>query len=286
MATQHVRTAPAAVGTATRVSLVVVGAGLLLSLLARDAVTAAGPVLLGLAALAGLPHGAADVTLIGRGLRPLMTYALAAALALGVALAFPGPALVVLLVLSVAHFAEGEQAFDRLRGGAGRLVPALAVGWSTIALPVGLHPDAVRGLLTDLDPGVASAVLSPAGRVALVGPAAVLVALALGRADTRLRLEIALGVALLAVAPPLVGFAVWFAGWHAVRHMARVVAEDPDGPGVLGLLRATAWPSLVAAAGIAALVVVAGTVPPAVVLGLLALTVPHAVVVVRELRPA
>ena len=29
------------------------------------------------------------------------------------------------------------------------------------------------------------------------------------------------------VVPPLAAFGVWFGCWHAVRHVARVVAEDP-----------------------------------------------------------
>ena len=44
------------------------------------------------------------------------------------ALAAPVPAVLVLLLLSAAHFAEGEVAFDELRGGPGLRLPAAAGG--------------------------------------------------------------------------------------------------------------------------------------------------------------
>lgn len=274
------------VARAARLSVSLVGGTLVLSLVARDALVSAGPVLFAVAALAGLPHGAADVTLLRRGWCPLTSYGAAAALALGLALSLPGPALVVLLLLSVVHFAEGEQAFDRLRGGHAGLLPALAVGWSAVALPIGMHPAEIRELLAALSEPVSVAVLSPAGRGALLTSTVVLILAALRRADRRIAGEILLVAATLAVVPPLAAFAVWFAGWHAVRHIARVVTQDPAGPGLTDLARRTALPSLVAAVGLATLVGVTGGVPPAVVLGLLALTVPHTVVVARELRPA
>ncbi len=92
-------------------------------------------------------------------------------------------------------------------------------------------------------------------------------------------------VALFAVAPPLAAFALWFAGWHAVRHTARVMVTEQTT--LRRLAAATLAPSLVAGVALVALVVLppaSGAVPVVLVLGLLALTVPHAVVVTRTLE--
>lgn len=269
---------------ARTLSLAVVAAGIVTAVVAPGPMAAAGPLLLVLAVVAGLPHGAADVLLLPWRARPLAAYALVALVALVVALAFPGPALLVLLLVSVVHFAEGEQAFDRLRGGPGDLVAAVAVAWVAVALPLALHPSAVRGLLTDLSPGAAGVLLSGVGRVGLLLVAAALVVLGLLRADRRQAGELLLVVALFAVAPPLAAFALWFAGWHAVRHTARIMVVEQTGLRRLAL--STLAPSLAAGVGLLALVLLlpaAGAVPAALVLGLLALTVPHAVVVARTL---
>ena len=108
-------------------------------------------------------------------------------------------------------------------------------------------------------------------------------------------LDVLLIGALGLLAPPLVAFAVWFGGWHAVRHCARLLTQEPGCAELLaqGASRA-AWvrlARLAAPMSIAALSVVVGlglvtvTAPdPAVVLAevlrlLLALTVPHMVIV-------
>ena len=94
-----------------------------------------------------------------------------------------------------------------------------------------------------------------------------------------------------AVLPPLAAFAAWFAGWHAVRHTARLVALDPRSAADLALgevrpATAALRPGRGAAerrracSGRLALAAVAG-LTGGLLVALLALTVPHTAVVAR-----
>lgn len=270
---------------ATAVSVGAALATLLAAVALPSPLAAAGPALLVLAAAAGLPHGAADAALVLRAARTrrraaalLVAYAAVAAACVLVALAAPGPSVAVLLLLAVVHFAEGEAAFDRLRGGRGDLVPGLAVGAAVVGLPLVLRPEGSRDLLVEVSPALASALLDGPGR-AVVGAVALGIVLAgLVRArSARVRLEIGLVLALVAATPPLVAFAVWFAGWHAVRHTARLRAT---GSSWRDLVVTTALPTAGGALLLAVLATRVGS-GPAVLVGLLALTVPHTAVVAR-----
>ena len=280
--------------SATALSAGVVTTAAAVGALAPAAATAAGPTLLVIAGLMGLPHGAVDHLALGwvRGrtgaARPvvLLGYATAAITAAAAALVAPLPALLVLLLLSAAHFAEGEAAFDRLRGGAGRALPAIAVGSAIVAVPLLLRPTAARPLLLALDPDlpdVLATVRFPllAGTVVLVA-AGLWVAVRAG--ELRVAAELALVAAASALGPPLIVFAAWFAGWHAPRHLVRLAALEPSGDGperVRRLARGAAIPTAVAAAGLAGVALLLGGLPGAVLVVLLALTVPHAAVVAR-----
>ncbi len=108
-------------------------------------------------------------------------------------------------------------------------------------------------------------------------------------------LDIVLVGALGLLAPPLVAFAVWFGGWHALRHSARMLAVEPGCAALLAtarpraavsrLIRLAAVPSVAALTTVVALgwFTVAAPDPTAVVAEvlrlLLALTVPHMLVV-------
>jgi hypothetical protein len=84
------------------------------------------------------------------------------------------------------------------------------------------------------------------------------------------------------LAPALLVFGVWFAGWHAPRHLARLAALQPSGDGrsrACGLLRGAAGPTVVAIAGLTGLVLLLGGLSSGILVALLALTVPHAAVV-------
>lgn len=275
---------PRALALAGAVSVGVVVATLLAAAALRSPLTAAGPALLVLAAAAGLPHGAADAALVLRGAASrrraallLLGYASVAAVSVLVALAVPGPALVVLLLLAVAHFAEGESAFDRLRGGHGGLVPGLAVGATVVGMPLLVRPEDARALLTELSSALAASLLDGPGRAVLALGVLLVVGAGLVRGSAWLRVEVALVVALVLATAPLVAFAVWFAGWHAVRHTARLRAT---GSTWRELVLTTALPTVGGALLLAVLATRVGT-GPAVLVGLLALTVPHSAVVAR-----
>ena len=274
-------------------------AGVVLQLVAPGSLQAAGPALVVLAGVLGLPHGAVDHLAWGWAqgeVRPRLAvvagYAVAAVAAVGVALLVPVPALVLLLVLAAAHFAEGEVGWARLRGAAAHWPAGAAAGVAVVVLPLVLRPAEVRPLLAGLDPALPGLLLSGPVRAGLLVLTAALVlagVAAAGRDRTRLG-ELALVVAVAALLPPLAAFAAWFAGWHAVRHTARLVQLDPRNGDDLAagrvarplgrFARSAALPTSVALVGTAALVTVTG-VTGGLLLALLALTVPHTAVVAR-----
>ena len=264
---------------------------------AAPSVAAAGPALLVVAALLGLPHGAVDHLALGwsqgeRGPAPrplLAAYALGAVLVAAAALAAPVPAVLVLLVLSAAHFAEGEVAFDELRGGPGLRLPAAALGTAVVALPLLLRPEQVRGIVTALDPALPGVLAQLRLPVLAVTGALVLGGLLVGvRARAWLpTAELALVVAAAAVAPALLVFAAWFGAWHAPRHLVRLLDLQPDGGGgerVRRLALGALAPTAAALGGLAVLATTGRGLPAAVLVVLLALTVPHAAVVARLRR--
>ena len=261
------------------------------------AVAQAGPALLVLAALLGLPHGAVDHLALGwsqgtRGPAPvalLVAYAAGAVLVAAAALAAPVPAVLVLLLLSAAHFAEGEVAFDELRGGPGLRLPAAALGTAVVALPLLLRPEQVTGVVAALDPALPAVLAGLRLPVLMVTGLLVAAGLAVGvRARAWLpTAELALVVVAAAVAPALLVFAAWFGAWHAPRHLVRLLDLQPDGTAGERLRRLAVGALAPTAAALAGLGVLAATgrgLPAAVLVVLLALTVPHAAVVARLRR--
>ena len=104
--------------------------------------------------------------------------------------------------------------------------------------------------------------------------------------------ELALLAVTAVVAPPLAAFGAYFGGWHSVRHLARLLAEDPANAPELraGRLarplarfaRAAALPTAAALATVLALWALAGgwrAFVAADLVVLAALTAPHLVVV-------
>lgn len=282
-------------------SRAVLVAAVVAGLLAPERAAATGPWLLVVAGLVGLPHGAVDHLALGWargrvGPALLVSYGAAAAAVAAVALLAPQPAVLVLLALSAAHFAEGEAAFDRLRGGPGLGAPAAALGTAVVALPLLLHPGPAGPVLATLSPGLPGLIAT--ARPVLLVLVTVLVAWgalsALRHGAGRALLELALVVVAAVVAPPLLVFAAWFAGWHAPRHLVRLAALQPVGDGrqrALALARGAALPTAAAVVGLVGLALVLGGLPGAVLVTLLALTVPHAAVVARldrlsRVRPA
>ncbi|WP_158550746.1 Brp/Blh family beta-carotene 15,15'-dioxygenase [Geodermatophilus sp. TF02-6] len=197
--------------------------------------------------LLGLPHGAVDHLVPGRrlGWRPVRLavfaagYAALATVAWLVFRAWPGPALVAFVAVSAWHFGTGETAFADLRAGrpvGRRPIAAAVVGAVVLLVPL------VRGS-ADTAAVVAAVVPGSAGRLPAWLPATVLGVVLPAAAVLAARLvggrrwveaaELVLLACLGLVVPPLAAFGVYFGCWHSVRHVARVVAEDPAGAGDL-----------------------------------------------------
>jgi len=283
------RTSRTVLDGAQRLSYGALLLALIVDLTAPDLLRDLGPGLLLLAGVIGLPHGAIDHLAWGWAAgevrpRPRVVglYAAAAVGAVTVALLAPLPALLVLLALSTAHFAEGEAAWARLAGRPARWPAAAAAGLAVVVLPLALRPAEVRPLLATLDPRLPEVVLSARAPLLALTVLAVVAGLLSARRDPVRLLELALVVAVAAVLAPLAAFAAWFAGWHAVRHTARLVVLDPRGAdgGLRRFARSAALPSAFALAGTVALGLVMG-LTGGLLVALLALTVPHTAVVAR-----
>lgn len=196
--------------------------------------------LLAAAAAAGLAHGAVDHLRAERVLRPYVKRAwmalfLAGYLSLAgvVILAWvsaPGAALIAFLAASVLHFGltdAGAAAPTAFR--IERTVRVIAHGGTPVAAPCLLRPEETSAIFEALaGPAGAASVSLFGGPGAVLWAAAVLVlALMAGRAAVLPLLDIAGVFALFAAAPPLVGFAVYF----AVVHSWRVMREEADDRG-------------------------------------------------------
>lgn len=258
--------------------------------------------------LAGLPHGSVDHRLAAEltgWSTPVVTAGYAALAVLAwVLLAVAGPvALVVVVALSMAHFGLGELEAAR-ETTSWRPSPTVAVavavaGTGALLLPLARSGQQLAEVATSISPQLGTLLAQTPVRIALAGiwgAAATLAASAALRAhQPAVVLDIVLVGALGAVAPPLVAFAVWFGGWHALRHCARLLTVDARSAdllaggqprrAVVSLARLAAWPTLAAVVVLAGLLLATLTAAdPAAAVGatllvLLALTVPHMLVV-------
>ena len=274
--------------------------------------TIAGPIALvvaGLGFLAGVPHGAADHVMAarlsgGRSMVAIGAVYASIAVAAWALMAWAGLiALVVVVALSVVHFGLGElEVCHQLTGWRpGRLVAvAVAVaGCGALVLPLARSGEQLKGVAAAMSPGLAPLISGRPFEISLAAiwlAAAVLAVIAaLRSAQPFVALDIVIVGALGLIAPPLVAFAVWFGGWHAIRHCARMLTVEPEcavlvrsgqeGAALLRLIRLAALPSAAALATVLALgwITVTASDPTVVVAEilrlLLALTVPHMVVV-------
>jgi Brp/Blh family beta-carotene 15,15'-monooxygenase len=275
-------------------------------------VTISAPVALivaGLGFVAGVPHGAADHVIATRlaGGRPMM---LIAAVYAGVAvgawalLRWADPAaLIVAVALSALHFGLGElEVVRRLchwRPGPGMAAAIVVAGCGALLLPLARCGDQLSAVATSVSPALAGVIgRTPVqqGLVAVWLLAALVATVgSLRSGHPAVALDVVIVGAVGMLAPPLVAFAVWFGGWHALRHCGRLLTVEPGcvvlltvgrpKAAVLRLFRLAALPSVAAWTVLAGLgwFTVAASDPTAVVADvlrlLLALTVPHAVVV-------
>ena len=263
----------------------------------------------GLGLAAGVPHGAIDhltATRLTGGRSIVVVSGAYAALAVATwaLMAWVGPAALMLVVaLSALHFGLGELEVARQLTG-WRPGPAVAgaivvAGCGALLLPLARSGDQLADVAAAVSPDVAHVFGTAAVQTGLVAAwlvaALVGVAAALWSGHRAVAVDIVLIGLLGMLASPLIAFAVWFGGWHALRHYARILTVEPGCAALVAtgrrraavrrFVRLAAWPSLAALAVVAALGWITVLAPDPTVLVaealrvLLALTVPHMVVV-------
>jgi Brp/Blh family beta-carotene 15,15'-monooxygenase len=235
------------------------GATIALALVAPEAAerVAFAPLLVGIV-LIGLPHGALDHLLPARlgfrwGRRPvgvalyLAAYLAIAAAMLGLWRLAPGAAFALFLAATVAHWGQGDLRFLELHLGrrrAGR-AEALAVaalrGAIPVAVPLLAQPEVVQRLAATAATAMGA---DPGGLDLASPPVTIAVAALLGAAVAGWLVglprawptpagavgdvaEVALLVALFALAPPYLAIGAYFLAWHSLRHLLRLLLLRP-----------------------------------------------------------
>ncbi len=248
--------------------------------------------------LLGLPHGAVDHLVpahrlgwrLPRTALFALGYAVVAVLAWLAFRAAPVPALLVFVALSVWHFGTGEAAFADLRAGRPvrrHATASLVLGSLVLLVPLARGAHEAAPVLAAVVPGGGGTVPAAVVTVvlAVVAPAGAALAVERLLAGRWLEAaEVAVLLALVLLAPPFAASGVWFGCRHSVRHVARVVADDPgDDPDALRRFAVAAALPTAAVLAVGALLWSAGdgwTGLVATALPLLAaLTLPHALVV-------
>ncbi|MEE8600078.1 Brp/Blh family beta-carotene 15,15'-dioxygenase [Euzebya tangerina] len=192
---------------------------------------------LSVALIAGLPHGAVDHVLLARRIGGwlgigvgTLCYAL---LAIGVFVAaglFPGIVWPAFLLISAWHFGTA----DRVSLSAGRRRPSRLHGAAAGLIPIAglmvFGASELRPLAAELSPDLVFLLQPPV--VATVGWSTTVVLAAAVVVESMARryhavVDLLLVGALFVVAPPVWAFAVYFGLWHAPRHIARMLTEEP-----------------------------------------------------------
>ena len=191
--------------------------------------------------LAALPHGAVDHLLPGRclgwGTPRLAAFAIAYAVVAAAAWllfhAAPGPSLLGFVLLSAWHFGSGETVFAARRAGrpVQRAGTAAAVLGSLVLLvPLARGAEEAAPVVADVVPGSTGAVppgLTTAVLVVVLPAASALVLVRTLEERWLEAAEIGALLVLVLVVPPFAAFGVYLGCWHSVRHVARLVADDP-----------------------------------------------------------
>jgi Brp/Blh family beta-carotene 15,15'-monooxygenase len=240
--------------------------------------------------LLGVPHGALDMVYARQlaGARSALAWSLfavaygaAAALVVGVWWVSPGIFLALFLLISVFHFSGDPE-------GTTPALFRLLYGGAVILCPLTLHAQEVEQLFVFLAGApAAQAIVDALQWAAWPWLAAIVLAAVVGARRQPVRsIELASMAALLALAPPLVGFTLFFCGMHSARHLLRT--RDYSNAGTFAhLLRIAALPMLVTVAGVFIAWWLSSGKPldmrlaQLLFVGLAALTVPHMIVVER-----
>ena len=291
-----------------RIGVVAAGFAVVVSIVsgATASTSVISPTVIAVALIAlavGIPHGAVDnLTLAGpitrrRRLQLTALYLAAAAIAALAIYAWPGPAFVVVLAMTVWHFGTGDvEATRELRGlppirGGWRVAYALALGSAPVLLP--LTSSAAVSTLVAIEPRLAMVMIDPVIAVTRLSVLLLIIVTMLWlihTGDVQGAIELLTLSVLGYVATPLLAFAVYFGFWHALRHTARlaeVTCGRLDGMSLLKVMRGGV-PALVGfvviVAGLAMLVDPGRSVGPMLWIGLVivwGLTVPHMMFVSR-----
>jgi Brp/Blh family beta-carotene 15,15'-monooxygenase len=240
--------------------------------------------------LLGVPHGALDIVFV-RQLTHIQSpaawalftlgYLMTAASVVAVWYLAPGWFLASFLLVSAFHFSadpEGQTpvSFRLLYGGAVIFCPLIwhaAEVTQIFALLVG--ESAAQAVVMALQ-WAAGPWLAGIGLASIAG----------AKKDLARSIEMVSAAALLSVAPPLIGFTIFFCCMHSARHVLRTCDYAAAGT-VRQLLQAAVWPMLATVAGIAVLVCLSqgkpldSRVAQILFVALAALTVPHMIVVER-----
>lgn len=228
----------------------------------------------------GLPHGAFDVVIGPRLTTPTLFFAMYLAAAVGIVLfwlATPALGMAAFFTSSWYHFARGDAVHHHDLSHAGDLLGVSTAGCA-VGLPLMLHAGIVTPVLSDLMFGTVALTSDQVVFVGSIIAALSLVAgLVAGVAALRIRrysavVEIATVALVAATVHPLVSFAIYFALWHAPRHL---ITLDIDRQAWWRAGWATVG-TLLAGAGVWRLVEPAAPAAARVVfIGLAALTWPH-----------
>lgn len=294
----------------TRIALGVTLALTLVAAVGLTPGTATGVLLFAVSvALLGLPHGATDLllarSLVGRrwsarwAWMTAGAYVVLALLVVAFWIAAPLAGLIGFALLSLLHFGLADvEAGSRAEGWTA--VEVVGRGSLALVVPVLFHPEAIGQVVAWLVPGTSPGVfLEPLPPLfdLLLGwmLGAVLITfvrdLTSGpRRRTRAYEMAALGAA-AAMLPPLAFFALYFCGWHSMRHAIDMAAALPEARRG-GWAAAVAYARISAPLSLAALAMAAfaytllrPTTPAdaalmqVVFVGLAALTVPHMLLV-------
>ena len=214
--------------------------------------------------LFGLPHGALDhlvpSRLTGRPpdapgvLGVVLLYGVLSSLCLALWFVSPAAAFVSFICITAFHWGAGDLHATLFFGPpalsrTGKTTRALLLagrGLVPMLVPLVFFPDAYRKVAADAADLFGSAVgpdvlFSPGVRAALFAGLVVLVALSLLLASRDLGREWGSLLPLLGetvllfvffmVVPPVLAVGLYFAAWHAPRHIARLILLDPAEPG-------------------------------------------------------
>ena len=209
----------------------------------------------------GLPHGAVDhlaptrVRETPATIRSVLTvgvlYGVVGGLYAVTWFVNPVAAFVLFILITWLHWGQGEihaltavLGVNHLTGPGQRLLAALARGTLPMLVPLVFFPEQYRfvvetvvGLFGVSIGGPVAVVFTDSGRLAVATlVAALLVAsLSLGLYRTERRRdwaidagELLLLVGFFAVVPPILAVGLFFTCWHALRHIGRLLALDPD----------------------------------------------------------